>query len=202
MILSCCSIIKTCEPKDWLVLVLCFQFVLVVLIKLMNQKIDWHPSFDIAAVKKMLYRVYYLSMFCLYIVFSKISPHCYENSYKCIQFLGYNILQFFWLCHLSYWKQRMFYEMLQCRFLPPLFLLMNSWNASEINKIFFQSFCKARLAETVVQAFLFWTTDVLDLLRCVLSVDNPQSCLLWQAGSCPSTPSAIHRVGYFLDLGN
>jgi hypothetical protein len=25
---------------------------------------------------------------------------------------------------------------------------------------------------------------------------------LWQAGSCPSTPSAIHRVGYFLDLGN
>jgi len=67
----------------------------------MNQKIDWYLSFDIAAVKKMLYRVYYFSMFCLNLVFSKISPYCYENSHKCVQFFDCNILQFSG-CRLSY----------------------------------------------------------------------------------------------------
>lgn len=97
-------------------LVLCLQFVLVAHIKLMNQKIVTCPLTWLQGKKctKILLLVHVLSKYSLFHNFTLLL----WVPIICIQFFGSNILHFS-SCHWIYWKQLLFYEVIQCRFLPP-----------------------------------------------------------------------------------
>jgi len=90
----------------------------------MNQKAD----------NTAVQRDYYLSLFQLNMVISTMLPCYYESPYKCIQFCGHNILPDFCLS----------LELLKTAFVflndfmwiySIIFLLINSWNASEIDNM-------------------------------------------------------------------
>jgi len=98
----------------------------------MNQKADWYLFFDTAAIQ----RVYYLSLFHLNIVFSMMLPRCFKDPYKCKHFCGHNILPYF--CLLLELLKTAFVFLNELMWIySTIFLLINSWDASDIDNILF-----------------------------------------------------------------
>jgi hypothetical protein len=61
-----------------------------------------------------------------------------------------------------------------------ILLVINSWNTSELDVIFFPSFWKTGLAETMLQAFLCVTRDALDC-HCIPDLDGKVGLVVHEA---------------------